>query len=170
VHERTAARNLTVLRRIALNLLPANTIKGSLRGKRKTAACNDNHMASLLRGRYPMCLPWLDQMHDRNGGGSVGESRSPVPDGWFRHVHGFGLVAAPHPRFDRRDGTRAGDGVDARRARGSSQRGRYRCRPQVGVDPDKLDTARKLLAAGDKPPKVAKLLQAGRTNPADAGA
>jgi hypothetical protein len=57
VHERTAARNLTVLRRIALNLLPANTIKGSLQGKRKAAAWKDNHMASLLRGKYLMRLP-----------------------------------------------------------------------------------------------------------------
>ena len=29
------------------------------------------------------------------------------------------------------------------------------------MTPDKLDTARKLLAAGDKPAKVAKLLQVG---------
>jgi len=29
------------------------------------------------------------------------------------------------------------------------------------LTPDKLDTARKLLAAGDKPAKVAKLLQVG---------
>ena len=50
VRERTAARNLAVLRRIALDLLRADITKGSLKGKRKTAAWNDNYMARLLRG------------------------------------------------------------------------------------------------------------------------
>ena len=50
VRERTAARNLAVLRRIALDLLRANTMKGSLKGKRKKAAWDDDYMAKLLRG------------------------------------------------------------------------------------------------------------------------
>ena len=50
VRERTAARNLAVLRRIALDLLRADTMKGSLKGKRKKAAWDDGYMARLLRG------------------------------------------------------------------------------------------------------------------------
>jgi predicted transposase YbfD/YdcC len=51
VRERTAARNLAVLRRIALDLLRADaSLKASLKGKRKTAAWNDAYMAMLLRG------------------------------------------------------------------------------------------------------------------------
>ena len=49
VRERTAARNLVVLRRIALDLLRADTAKGSLKGKRKKAAWDDGYMARLLR-------------------------------------------------------------------------------------------------------------------------
>ena len=49
VRERTAARNLAVLRRIALDLLRADTsTKASLKGKRKTAAWNDAYMTKLL--------------------------------------------------------------------------------------------------------------------------
>lgn len=51
VRERTAARNLAVLRRIALDLLRADvSTKASPKGKRKTAAWNDAHMAKLLKG------------------------------------------------------------------------------------------------------------------------
>lgn len=50
VRERCAARNLAVLRRIALNLLRADTsLTASLKGKRKTAAWDDAYMATLLR-------------------------------------------------------------------------------------------------------------------------
>ena len=51
VRERCAARNLALLRRIALDLLRADTsLKASLKGKRKTAAWDDAFMARLLRG------------------------------------------------------------------------------------------------------------------------
>ena len=51
VRERNAARNLAVLRRIALDLLRADaSLKASLKGKRKTAAWDDAFMAKLLRG------------------------------------------------------------------------------------------------------------------------
>lgn len=51
VRERNAARNLALLRRIALDLLRADTsLRASLKGKRKTAAWDDTYMASLLRG------------------------------------------------------------------------------------------------------------------------
>lgn len=49
VRERCAARNLAVLRRIALDLLRADaSTKASIKGKRKTAAWNDTYMAKLL--------------------------------------------------------------------------------------------------------------------------
>jgi hypothetical protein len=49
--ERNAARNLAVLRRIALDLLRADTsLRANLKGKRKTAAWEDVYMARLLRG------------------------------------------------------------------------------------------------------------------------
>jgi DNA invertase Pin-like site-specific DNA recombinase len=47
-------------------------------------------------------------------------------------------------------------GLAAARARGGVGGGR-----KSAMTPEKLDTARKLLAAGDKPVKVAKLLQVG---------
>ena len=47
-------------------------------------------------------------------------------------------------------------GLAAARAKGGQGGGR-----KSAMTPDKLDTARKLLAAGDKPAKVAKLLQVG---------
>lgn len=51
VREQNAARNLALLRRIALNLLRADaSLKASLKGKRKVAAWNDTYMARLLRG------------------------------------------------------------------------------------------------------------------------
>ncbi len=51
VRERTAARNLAVLRRIALDLLRADTSrKASLTAKRKAAAWDDAYMAKLLSG------------------------------------------------------------------------------------------------------------------------
>ena len=50
VRERRAARNLAVLRRIALDLLRADpTLKASLKGKRKLAAWDDAFMAKLLK-------------------------------------------------------------------------------------------------------------------------
>jgi predicted transposase YbfD/YdcC len=49
VRERTAAQNLALLRRIALNLARADTtLKASLKGKRKSAAWDDNFMATLI--------------------------------------------------------------------------------------------------------------------------
>jgi len=49
VRERTAARNFAVLRRIALDLLRADTSrKASLTGKRKLAAWDDTYMARVL--------------------------------------------------------------------------------------------------------------------------
>ena len=51
VREQTAARNLALLRRIALDLLRADTsLRASLKGKRKTAAWNDADMTQLLKG------------------------------------------------------------------------------------------------------------------------
>ena len=51
VRERNTARNLAVLRRIALDLLRVDTtLKASLKGKRKTAAWDDAYMAQVLRG------------------------------------------------------------------------------------------------------------------------
>jgi predicted transposase YbfD/YdcC len=51
VRERNAARNLAVLRRIALDLLRADTSpKASLKGRRRTAAWDDAYMARLLKG------------------------------------------------------------------------------------------------------------------------
>ena len=51
VRERTAARNLALLRKIALNLARADTtLKASLKGKRKSVAWDDGFMASLIAG------------------------------------------------------------------------------------------------------------------------
>jgi len=51
VRERRAARNLAVLRRIALDLLRADhSVKASLKGKRNAAAWDDAYMTRLLRG------------------------------------------------------------------------------------------------------------------------
>ncbi len=51
VRERNAARNLALLRRIALNLARADaTLKASLKGKRKYAGWDDTFMASLIAG------------------------------------------------------------------------------------------------------------------------
>jgi len=51
VRERTAARNLALLRKIALNLARADTtLKASLKGKRKSAAWDDSFMATLIKG------------------------------------------------------------------------------------------------------------------------
>jgi predicted transposase YbfD/YdcC len=51
VRERTAARNLALLRKIALNLARADTtLKASLKGKRKSAAWDDRFMATLIAG------------------------------------------------------------------------------------------------------------------------
>ena len=49
VRERTAARNLALLRTIALNLVRADTtLKGSLKGKRKSTAWDNGFMAALM--------------------------------------------------------------------------------------------------------------------------
>ncbi len=49
VRDRTAARNLALLRKIALNIIGQDkTTKASLRGKRKKAAWNDAYMLKLL--------------------------------------------------------------------------------------------------------------------------
>jgi predicted transposase YbfD/YdcC len=51
VRERNAARNLALLRRIALNLARADsTLKASLKGKRKYAGWDDSFMATLMAG------------------------------------------------------------------------------------------------------------------------
>ncbi len=51
VRERTAARNLALLRKIALNLARADTtLKASLKGERKSAAWDDSFMATLIKG------------------------------------------------------------------------------------------------------------------------
>jgi predicted transposase YbfD/YdcC len=51
VRERIAARNLALLRRIALNLARADTtLKASLKGKRKSAAWDNSFMAQLIAG------------------------------------------------------------------------------------------------------------------------
>jgi predicted transposase YbfD/YdcC len=51
VRERTAARNLALLRKIALNLARADTsLKASLKGKRKYAGWDDGFMATLIAG------------------------------------------------------------------------------------------------------------------------
>jgi predicted transposase YbfD/YdcC len=51
VCERTAARNLAVLRKIALNLLAADhATRTSVRGRRKKAAWNDAYMHRLIFG------------------------------------------------------------------------------------------------------------------------
>ena len=51
MRERTAARNLALLRKIALNLARANTtLMASLKGKRKSAAWDDSFMATLIAG------------------------------------------------------------------------------------------------------------------------
>ena len=51
VRERTAARNLALLRRIALNLARGDTtLKASLKGKRKSAAWDNTFMATLIKG------------------------------------------------------------------------------------------------------------------------
>jgi predicted transposase YbfD/YdcC len=51
VRERNAARNLALLRKIALNLARADTsLKASLKGKRKYAGWDDSFMATLIAG------------------------------------------------------------------------------------------------------------------------
>ena len=51
VRERNAARNLALLRKIALNFARANTtLKASLKGKRKSAGWDDDFMATLIAG------------------------------------------------------------------------------------------------------------------------
>ena len=51
VRDRRAARNLAVLRRIALNLLGRDrSSKASVRARRKKAAWNDDYMLQLLAG------------------------------------------------------------------------------------------------------------------------
>ncbi len=51
MRERTAARNLALLRKIALNLTRGDTtLKASLKGKRKSAAWDDRFMATLIAG------------------------------------------------------------------------------------------------------------------------
>ena len=51
VRERNAARNLALLRKIALNLARADTtLKASLKGKRKSAAWDNAFMATLIAG------------------------------------------------------------------------------------------------------------------------
>ena len=51
VRDRNAARNLALLRKIALNLARADgSLKASLKGKRKSAAWDNDFMATLIAG------------------------------------------------------------------------------------------------------------------------
>ena len=51
VRDRRAARNLAVLRRIAINLIGRErSAKASVRARRKKAAWNDDYMLQLLAG------------------------------------------------------------------------------------------------------------------------
>jgi predicted transposase YbfD/YdcC len=51
VRDRTAARNLAILRKIAINLMGRNrTPRVSMRARRKQAAWNDDYMLALLAG------------------------------------------------------------------------------------------------------------------------
>jgi predicted transposase YbfD/YdcC len=51
VRDRTAARNLAILRKIAINLMGRNrTPRVSMRARRKQAAWNDEYMLALLAG------------------------------------------------------------------------------------------------------------------------
>ena len=51
VRDRRAARNLAVLRRIAINLVDRDrSAKASVRARRKKAAWNDDYMLQLLAG------------------------------------------------------------------------------------------------------------------------
>ena len=51
VRDRTAARNLAILRKIAINLMGrSRTPRISMRARRKQAAWNDEYMLSLLAG------------------------------------------------------------------------------------------------------------------------
>lgn len=51
--ERRGAENLSVLRQLALNLLRQDESKGSLKGKRKRAAWDDDFRARILKGLLP---------------------------------------------------------------------------------------------------------------------
>jgi len=58
VRDRTAARNLALLRKIALNIVGRDkTTKASVRARRKKAAWNDAYMLKLLAGwpTNPVC-------------------------------------------------------------------------------------------------------------------
>ena len=51
VRDRTAARNLAILRKIAINLMGRDrTPRISMRARRKQAAWNDDYMLALLAG------------------------------------------------------------------------------------------------------------------------
>ena len=51
VRERNAARNLALLRKVALNLVRTDsTLKASLKGKRKYAGWDNRFMATLMAG------------------------------------------------------------------------------------------------------------------------
>jgi len=51
VRDRTAVRNLALLRKIALNIVGRDkTTKASVRARRKKAAWNDDYMLKLLAG------------------------------------------------------------------------------------------------------------------------
>ena len=48
IRDRNAARNLALLRKIAINLIQKCPVKGSVRGRRKKAAWDNDYMAQLL--------------------------------------------------------------------------------------------------------------------------
>jgi hypothetical protein len=52
VRDRTAARNLALLRKIALNIVGRDrTSKASIRARRKKAAWNDDYMLRIITGQ-----------------------------------------------------------------------------------------------------------------------
>ena len=97
----------------------------------------------------------------REAGPAIYISRQRDPYRWVRHGYSLRAAAVPHSasvaeteRELVKERTIAG--LAAARARGGNGGGR-----KAAMTPDKIDTARKLLAAGDKPAKIAKLLQVG---------
>ena len=66
VRDQRAARNLAVLRRMAINLVGRDgSTKASVRAKRKRAAWNDDYMLQLLAG--PLVRPAVDGSRTRVG-------------------------------------------------------------------------------------------------------
>src|SRR3954447_7010715 len=80
VRDRTAARNLALLRKIALNLVAADrSSQTSVRGRRKKAAWNDDYMLRIITRQVHACTLALlrEYRHDRR---CPGVPRLPLPD------------------------------------------------------------------------------------------